>query len=146
MTRVDGGGCDGGQVSMANPVGVCLRDFSEKCARVCEACLAQLVDRKILNLVVVGSSPTVGDYQLCDRNGCSPDLFRAALFPSLRYSGLSAGLALEQGAPFSTTRIGQAEGRTLPRVRNSVHTISSRIETNGQYHGDGVTQLGWTAM
>uniref|UniRef100_A0AAV1VB09 Uncharacterized protein n=2 Tax=Peronospora matthiolae TaxID=2874970 RepID=A0AAV1VB09_9STRA len=63
MTRVDGGGCGGGQVSMANPVGVCLRDFSEKCARVCEACLAQLVERKTLNLVVVGSSPTVGDYQ-----------------------------------------------------------------------------------
>uniref|UniRef100_A0AAV1U359 Uncharacterized protein n=1 Tax=Peronospora matthiolae TaxID=2874970 RepID=A0AAV1U359_9STRA len=59
MTRVDGGGCGGGQVSMANPVGVCLRDFSEKCARVCEACLAQLVERKTLNLVVVGSSPTV---------------------------------------------------------------------------------------
>uniref|UniRef100_A0AAV1U2A6 Uncharacterized protein n=1 Tax=Peronospora matthiolae TaxID=2874970 RepID=A0AAV1U2A6_9STRA len=58
MTRVDGGGCGGGQVSMANPVGVCLRDFSEKCARVCEACLAQLVERKTLNLVVVGSSPT----------------------------------------------------------------------------------------
>uniref|UniRef100_A0AAV1U2G7 Uncharacterized protein n=1 Tax=Peronospora matthiolae TaxID=2874970 RepID=A0AAV1U2G7_9STRA len=58
MTRVDGGGCGGGQVSMANPVGVCLREFSEKCARVCEACLAQLVERKTLNLVVVGSSPT----------------------------------------------------------------------------------------
>uniref|UniRef100_A0AAV1U2W0 Uncharacterized protein n=1 Tax=Peronospora matthiolae TaxID=2874970 RepID=A0AAV1U2W0_9STRA len=63
MTRVDGGGCGGGQVSMANPVGVCLREFSEKCARVCEACLTQLVERKTLNLVVVGSSPTVGDYQ-----------------------------------------------------------------------------------
>uniref|UniRef100_A0AAV1V7A0 Polyketide synthase n=1 Tax=Peronospora matthiolae TaxID=2874970 RepID=A0AAV1V7A0_9STRA len=61
MTRVDGGGCGGGQVSMANPVGVCLRDFSEKCARVCEARLAQSVERKTLNLVVVGSSPTVGD-------------------------------------------------------------------------------------
>uniref|UniRef100_A0AAV1U2R4 Polyketide synthase n=1 Tax=Peronospora matthiolae TaxID=2874970 RepID=A0AAV1U2R4_9STRA len=57
------GGCGGGQVSMANPVGVCLRDFSEKCARVCEARLAQSVERKTLNLVVVGSSPTVGDYQ-----------------------------------------------------------------------------------
>jgi hypothetical protein len=27
---------------------------------VCSACLAQLVERKTLNLVVVGSSPTVG--------------------------------------------------------------------------------------
>uniref|UniRef100_A0AAV1U6N3 Uncharacterized protein n=1 Tax=Peronospora matthiolae TaxID=2874970 RepID=A0AAV1U6N3_9STRA len=34
MTRVDGGGCGGGQVSMANPVGVCLRDF-RRSVRAC---------------------------------------------------------------------------------------------------------------
>uniref|UniRef100_A0AAV1U597 Polyketide synthase n=1 Tax=Peronospora matthiolae TaxID=2874970 RepID=A0AAV1U597_9STRA len=54
MTRVDGGGCGGGQVSMASPVDVCLRDFFEKCACVCEARLTQLVERKTLNLVVMG--------------------------------------------------------------------------------------------
>uniref|UniRef100_A0AAV1U484 Uncharacterized protein n=1 Tax=Peronospora matthiolae TaxID=2874970 RepID=A0AAV1U484_9STRA len=67
MTRVDGGGCGGGQVSMANPVGVCLREFLEKCARVCEACLAQLVERKTLNRVVVGSSPTNFLREVCTR-------------------------------------------------------------------------------
>ena len=67
MVDVHGRGCDGRleirRVWLVARVWMSAieRDFERWSGRVDEARLAQSVERKTLNLVVVGSSPTVGD-------------------------------------------------------------------------------------
>uniref|UniRef100_A0AAV1T8B6 Uncharacterized protein n=1 Tax=Peronospora matthiolae TaxID=2874970 RepID=A0AAV1T8B6_9STRA len=75
---------------MASPVGVCLRDFSEKCACVCKARPAQLVERKALNLVVMGGFephggrlPMMLSKRLQSRSFSEPHFFR--LFVAVVY-------------------------------------------------------------
>ena len=67
---------------------VCCVWLCAKSAFVClwwawdlHACLAQSVERKTLNLVVVGSSPTVGiAFSLAPRASCTPFLCWCCIF------------------------------------------------------------------
>ena len=97
------------------------------CCVQCSACLAQLVERKTLNLVVVGSSPTVGTaFLLCLSTNCSYVLLP---FPCLLdMSAISCG---EHHVADLTCRTALSDASTTIQTRLFVLVVRRIQSTDG---------------